>query len=80
MNAYKKFLKFYAAFLGCMALLFLPVYCLVVATDEITPYSEIVKVQRANNGLFGSAFNQNSYLYKMELVKAVRPQVIALSV
>lgn len=45
---------------------------------ENSGFDEIIRLQIIKNGLYGTALAQNNYLYKLDLVKIVKPVVIAL--
>lgn len=78
MKAYEKFLKLYfwvviiAAFPLLINLLF------ITNAHEHSTFREIAKVQQAKNAIYGTALNQNTFAYKIELVRSIRPKVIAL--
>lgn len=45
---------------------------------ENTPYAKIVGDQVANSGIYGTALNQNTFGYKLELYKSIKPSVLVL--
>lgn len=49
-----------------------------VANYENNSYSDIVKRQIKNDSIYGTALNQNTFSYKLELIKNVKPKVVAV--
>lgn len=47
-------------------------------SDEISPYSTIIREQLARNGIYGSAYNGNDLKYKVELVRQVKPDIVVI--
>ena len=45
---------------------------------ENNTFEHIVKKQIKNNSIYGSALNGNTFAYKLELIKKVKPEIIAL--
>lgn len=45
---------------------------------ENNTFEHIVKKQIKNNSIYGSALNGNTFTYKLELIKKVKPEIIAL--
>ena len=45
---------------------------------ESNEYSQIVNRQQANNSIYGTALNSNTFYYKLELIKQVKPKIISL--
>ncbi len=45
---------------------------------ENSGFDEIVSLQKSKDAIYGTASNQNTFLYKLEMVKMVKPVVIAL--
>ena len=45
---------------------------------ENNTFEHIVKKQIKNNSIYGSALNGNTFSYKLELIKKVKPEIIAL--
>lgn len=50
----------------------------VTNAHEHTTFREIVKIQHAKNAIYGTAINQNTFAYKIELVRHTAPKIIAL--
>lgn len=50
----------------------------ITNAHEHTTFREIVKVQEAKNAIYGTALNQNTFAYKMELVRYVKPKIVVL--
>jgi hypothetical protein len=64
-----------------MAVMALPLFVnLIFITNayEHMTFREIVKIQHEKNGIYGTALNQNSFAYKMDLVRHAKPKIIAL--
>lgn len=74
---YKQFLKNYIYFLSAMLLLLL-LFIYLKNHFEHNTYEEIVNYQLKHDGLYGTAINQNTFSYKLELIKKQKPEVIAL--
>lgn len=47
-------------------------------SNEISPYSTIIKEQLARRGVYGSAYNGNDLKYKVELVRQVKPDIVVI--
>ena len=45
---------------------------------ENKSYDSIVKTQANRNAIYGTAFNQNTFSYKLKLVNEIKPSVVAL--
>lgn len=78
MNA-KKWLKiwFYTIItIGVIPCALLYIY--LESNFENNTYTEIVDRQIKNNSIYGTAMNQNTYSYKLELIKKTKPTIIAL--
>ena len=45
---------------------------------ENSGFDEIVRLQINNNAIYGTSLNQNTFLYKLDMVKIVKPVIIAL--
>jgi hypothetical protein len=62
----------------------IPALCILVNivfifnAGENTGFREIVAEQLATDGVYGTALSQNPYAHKMELVKAIKPEVLAV--
>lgn len=78
MKKYRQFLKIYFLFTSIIALPLFMNLIFITNAHEHTTYKEIVKIQRAKNALYGTALNQNTFAYKIELVRNVKPRLIAL--
>ncbi len=71
------------ALIFIFALVILGIPCLIslvflFRSDEISPYSTIIKEQLARNGVYGSAYNGNDLKYKVELVRQVKPEIVVI--
>jgi hypothetical protein len=62
--------------LGVVPYIFSNIY--LKSNFENNTYAEIVKRQLEFDSIYGTALNQNTYSYKMELVKHVKPDIITL--
>lgn len=75
----KKWIKVWFLFIFIIVLVpftFVDIY--LKANYENNEFKVIVERQLNNNSIYGTALNQNSFLYKLELIKQVRPEIIAL--
>jgi hypothetical protein len=74
----KKFISLYLVIviLGCVLLS--PLYIFLKNSYEHQSFDKIVASQRKINGIYGTALNQNTFKYKMELAKFVKPDILAL--
>jgi len=75
---FSRFLRRYFSLLAVPALVVLANLIVVYRGGELTAYEDIAARQGATQALFGSAFNQNAYAYKMAMVRRDRPEVLAL--
>jgi hypothetical protein len=78
MNKYRQFLKLYLWITTVMALPLFINLLFITNAHEHTTYGEIVKIQQAKNAIYGTALNQNTFAYKIELVRNTKPKIIAL--
>jgi len=53
-------------------------YIYLQANYENNSYSDIVKRQIKNDSIYGTALNGNTFAYKLELIKNVKPKIVAL--
>ena len=53
-------------------------YIYLQAIYENNSYSDIVKRQIKNDSIYGTALSQNTFSYKLELIKIVKPKVVVL--
>ncbi|RLA74278.1 MAG: hypothetical protein DRG11_05305 [Epsilonproteobacteria bacterium] len=53
-------------------------YIYLESNFENNTYSDIVERQITNNSIYGTALNQNTFSYKLELIKKVKPNIVAL--
>jgi hypothetical protein len=63
--------------LGLGVLIFISIKYLENIYEHNT-YKEIINRQIQNNSIYGTALNQNTFGYKLELIKQIRPEIIAL--
>lgn len=45
---------------------------------ENNNYQDLINRQLKNNSIYGTSLNQNTFLYKLELIKSLKPEIIAL--
>ncbi|HIY43786.1 MAG TPA: hypothetical protein IAA23_01985 [Candidatus Helicobacter avistercoris] len=69
-------LYFIFFFLG-IAILFAFLF-LLSCFFEHNNYSQIVQYQIKNNAIYGSALNENYFQYRLELIKAQKPDIVAI--
>jgi len=53
-------------------------YIYLESNFENNTYNDIVERQITNNSIYGTALNQNTFSYKLELIKKVKPDIVAL--
>ena len=75
---YKQFCFSYLLMLPILGLVLVPFYLFLINSFEHQSYEDIVVEQIKNNAIYGTALNQNTFLYKYELVKKIKPKVIAI--
>jgi len=78
MDPYKKYIVHYIWVILALSLLLMPNYLFINQAYENSPFKDIVSAQRSYDAIYGTALNQNTYAYKLELVRAVKPDVIAV--
>jgi len=78
MKKYRQFLKLYLWITAVMALPLLINLLFITNAHEHTAFREIVKIQHTKDAIYGTALNQNTFAYKIELVRFVKPKIIAL--
>jgi len=78
MKKYSQFLKVYFLFIAIIAFPLFLNFLFITNAHEHTPYNKIVKIQRGKNAIYGTALNQITFAYKIELVRSVKPTLIAL--
>jgi hypothetical protein len=78
MKKYRQFLKLYLWITAVMALPLFVNLIFINNAHEHTTFREIVKIQHAKNAIYGTALNQNTFAYKIELVRHAKPKIIAL--
>lgn len=75
---HRRFFRTYALAGAVFALPFVLNAAFVIRAGETMTYAEVAARQQQARALYGSAFNQNNFRYKLELVRQRRPAVIAL--
>ena len=76
----RSFRRYVMAFLVTVALCgvpFLANYVVLVNARETMPLAEIAQRQQADNGIYFSGVNSSERNYKLELVRVLRPDIIA---
>lgn len=75
---HRRFFRTYALAGVVFALPFALNAAFVIRAGETMTYAEVAARQQRERALYGSAFNQNNFRYKLELVRQRQPAVIAL--
>ena len=75
----KKWIKIWLTLVFIMGLIpYSLTFTYLAANYENNSYSDIVKRQIKNDSIYGTSLNQNTFSYKLELIKNVAPKIIAL--
>lgn len=75
-NKWLKLWFFFFVIFGILPYIFFYFYLKV--NYENNTYKEIVSRQIKNKSIYGTALNQNTFSYKLELIKEVKPKIVAL--
>ena len=75
---YKRFLLTYLTFLLAFSIPILMNLIFIHHAYENSPFFDIAGEQQKENAIYGTALNQNTFSYKLELVRWVKPEVITL--
>lgn len=75
---FKKFSIIFLLSFCMLALLLLVILGILRQHYEHNSYENIVKKQIQNNAIYGSALNENYFLYRLELIKQKKPKIVAL--
>jgi len=78
MKRYRKFIIIYGTACLFISLPFLLNLLFVINAKESLAYSEVIKLQQKENALYGTAMDQSIFPYKLELVKYMKPEILAL--
>jgi hypothetical protein len=78
MKSYKKFLILYAIVLGVFAIPLGVNLLFLTHAYENMSLRDVAKEQHRKDALYGTALSRNAFGHKLELVKEVKPRVIAL--
>jgi hypothetical protein len=78
MDIYKKYIVQYFVALIVLSLPLMLNYLFIERAYENSSFKDIVHIQRSYDAIYGTALNQNTYAYKLELVRAVKPDVVAV--
>ena len=78
MDNYKKYLIFFALFSFLISLTLSPIVLFVYKINENSWFDKIVDIQLKNDWIYWTALNQNTYLYKLELIKKIKPKLLAI--
>lgn len=75
----KKWIKIWFILIFIIAVIpYSLLYIYLESNFENNTYSDIVERQTENNSIYGTGLNQNTFSYKLELIKKVKPKVVAL--
>lgn len=77
----QRYRRFLAAYFLILFLLSIPLLMNLVFIHhavENMPFRDLVRIQQEKNAIYGTALNQNTFAYKLELVKYVKPEVLML--
>ena len=75
---FSRFLRRYLALLALPGLIVAANILVVYRGGELTSYADIARRQGETQALFGAAFNQNAFGYKLAMVRRDAPEVVAL--
>ncbi|RDU71501.1 hypothetical protein [Helicobacter brantae] len=76
-----KFKTFSLLYLSClfMGIVFVFIFLSILsAFFEHNTYQQIVKYQIKHNAIYGSALNENYFSYRLELIKEIKPDIVAI--
>ena len=73
-----KFLTLYFLTIFIAILALTPNYVFLKNTFENSNYNKIAKWQIQNNAIYGTALNQNTFLYKLALVENIKPDIVVV--
>lgn len=74
---FRRYVLTFLATLALCAIPFLLNYVVLVNARETMPLTDIARRQQTDNGIYFSGLNSSERNYKLELVRVVRPDVIA---
>ncbi len=74
----KKYLLIYTVTLLLTGSLLFPNYLFLKHSGEISAIPDVVRAQTAASVLYGAGFVDNTYKYKLELIRQRKPDVVAL--
>ena len=77
----KKFKIFLKTYVTCLMLFIIPVtilYIFLYRAGEHNTYKDIVNAQLKQKSIYGTSLNQATFSYKMELIKKIKPEIIAM--
>ncbi len=75
---YRGFIVRYGLILGLLSLPFVVNLAFITRAYENMAFGKLVAAQRERNAVYGTALNQNTFGYKLELAAAARPEIVAL--
>ncbi len=74
----KKWITIYSFVCLISFIFFLPFYLVLNNAYENSSYSTIVNDQKTKNAIYGTSLNQNTFSYKLELIKQTKPNIVAM--
>lgn len=75
---YKTFILLYLTALLIGLLLFFAFLKILEQFFEHNKYSQIVQYQNKHEAIYGSSLNENYFSYRLELIKAKKPEIVAI--
>lgn len=75
---YRKFIIHYFLLILIIAVGAIPVFIFIFKVKEISTINSIVSYQLAKNAIYGTALNQDTFQYKLELIKQTKPNLVAI--
>lgn len=75
---YKIFLLYVLLFTVIFSIPVLLDVLFVYNAGENSGFDEIIKLQKSKDAIYGTELNQNTFLYKLEMVREKKPEIIAL--
>ncbi|RDU59471.1 hypothetical protein [Helicobacter marmotae] len=76
--SYKSFALLFLSIIGLLCALVGSILWYCSRIGEHNSFAFIVRTQLERNALYGTALNENVFAYKLELLKAKKPEIIAL--
>ncbi len=76
--SFKSFLQRFVIILILFSIPFALNMLFIVGAGENLSFGRITRIQQESGAIYGTAFNQNTFLYKLELAKLIRPRLVVL--